>query len=274
MCGYHLIGTEKKANKNILARKQPGRWFWWEGNNNLEGFYPSFFSFLLTFFHSFKHPTPENGGGFFFSLCATRGSQNRFILLFLWVFRGPQSSPTLPTYLHTTIHLKPQQKKWDRVSTPTWLHVAYCIFFWLFFLFLFLFFSFLSTDLFWSCFWENGAGGRTGGAPRISFLFLVCSIAYHIYLGEHNFYLLCVSIIYILDWGTIWRESHYDRFEETGREGSGYSTNFFFFFLWLREGMGFCPRDSLDQNIDKCTFHRLYFSWGADTTEKSRRVNL
>lgn len=164
-----------KEERKFFGSKTARTLILMERNNSLEGFYLFFFLLSTFFFPSFKHPIPEKG--FFYIMCHPRVAKAIHTSL-LWVFNGAQSSPTLPTYHHP---FKPQQKSGTESRLPPG-----CLFFCLFFSFLSCQGSFLILFL-----WERE---RTG-VSRISFLFLC--VAYHTitYLGEHNFYLLCVWII-------------------------------------------------------------------------------
>lgn len=167
--------TEKKQKIFFWLENSPDADF--DGEKQQPwGFLPLFFSFLFPFFQA-SHTRKR----IFFILCHPRVAKAIHTSL-LWVFKGAQSSPTyLPTYHHP---FKPQQKSGIESRLPPG-YIFFCLFFLLFF---------LVKGSFLILFLIEGGGRRTG-VPRISFLFLC--VAYHTitYLGEHNFYLLCVWII-------------------------------------------------------------------------------
>lgn len=141
----------------FLALKQPGRWFDGEEQQQPWGFLPLFF--IYSFSPSFKHRTPDKA----FSICATRRSQKRFILLFCSLSWGAVS-PTYPTYLPPSIQTP------ARIGTESRLppgSIFFCLF------------SFLSCQRSFLILFLKRRG-RAKEVPRIFFLFffLVCRIPY------------------------------------------------------------------------------------------------
>lgn len=225
--------TEKKQKKKNLARKQPGRWFWWRETTTLR-VSTSFFSFLFPFFQA-SHTRKR----FFFYFVPPKGRKSDSYFSSLG-FQGGAVVTYLPTYHHP---FKPQQKSGIESRLP-----PSCIFFCLFF-------SFLSCERIFSDLVFDRGGRKTNGGSENLFSFLVCSIPYQ-YIPRRAQFLssLCMDH-FLLDWRTIGENLTRSRIEG-GRWNTEQKKKI------CNWGMAWdLPSRSLDLNTHMYILYRLYFSW-------------